>query len=110
MCDVIVYCATFSIHYSLFVSYFIDPSSLSIDIPHFKEVVLMALNCEYCGHKSNEIKSGSGISDKGKKIELRITDPSDLSCDILKVSQWVRAIGHMMCCLVRFISELVVNH
>ena len=47
----------------------------------------MALNCDYCGHKSNEIKSGSGISDKGKKIELRITDPSDLSRDILKVSQ-----------------------
>ena len=70
----------------------------------------MALNCDYCGHKSNEIKSRSGISDKGKKIELRITDLSDLSCDILKVSQWVRAIGHMMCCLVRFISELVVNH
>ena len=59
----------------------------------------MALNCDYCGHKSNEIKSGSGISDKGKKIELRITDPSDLSRDILKVSQWVRAIGHMMCTL-----------
>ncbi|XP_011406423.1 PREDICTED: zinc finger protein ZPR1-like isoform X2 [Amphimedon queenslandica] len=55
-----------------------------VDIPHFKEVVLMALNCDYCGHKSNEIKSGSGISDKGKKIELRITDPTDLSRDILK--------------------------
>uniref|UniRef100_A0A1X7U0A4 Zinc finger ZPR1-type domain-containing protein n=1 Tax=Amphimedon queenslandica TaxID=400682 RepID=A0A1X7U0A4_AMPQE len=57
-----------------------------VDIPHFKEVVLMALNCDYCGHKSNEIKSGSGISDKGKKIELRITDPTDLSRDILKAS------------------------
>ena len=55
------------------------------DIPHFKEVVIMATVCEYCGHKTNEVKSGGGIEPKGKRITLHVTDPSDLSRDVLKV-------------------------
>ncbi|XP_071842229.1 zinc finger protein ZPR1-like [Apostichopus japonicus] len=55
-----------------------------VDIPFFKEIILMSLNCEHCGCKSNEVKSGSGVEPKGKKITLRITDPSDLNRDILK--------------------------
>ena len=64
-----------------------DPLTLwcVADIPHFKEVVIMASNCEYCGHRSNEVKSGSGISDMGTKITLKLTDASDLNRDILKV-------------------------
>ena len=46
----------------------------------------MATVCEYCGHKTNEVKSGGGIEPKGKRIILQITDPSDLTRDILKVS------------------------
>lgn len=45
----------------------------------------MALACDYCGHKSNEVKGGSGISEKGKLIKLRITEPLDMTRDILKV-------------------------
>ena len=56
------------------------------DIPHFKEVVIMATVCEYCGHKTNEVKSGGGIESRGKRITLHITDPSDLSRDVLKVN------------------------
>jgi zinc finger protein len=56
-----------------------------LDIPHFKQVVLMATNCEFCGLRTNEVKSGTGISDLGTKITLKLTDPSDLSRDILKV-------------------------
>ena len=55
------------------------------DIPHFKEVVIMATVCEYCGHKTNEVKSGGGIESKGKRIILNVTDPSDMSRDVLKV-------------------------
>jgi zinc finger protein len=55
-----------------------------VDIPHFKEVVIMATSCDHCGYKHNEVKSGSGISEKGKRIELHLIDPSDLSRDILK--------------------------
>ena len=60
-------------------------SFLFSDIPHFKEVVIMATVCEYCGHKTNEVKSGGGIEPKGKRIILQITDSSDLTRDILKV-------------------------
>ncbi|KAI9475997.1 MAG: ZPR1 zinc-finger domain-containing protein [Benjaminiella poitrasii] len=55
-----------------------------MEIPHFKEVVIMATNCEQCGYKSNEVKAGGAISEKGKRITLKITDPDDLSRDILK--------------------------
>lgn len=63
--------------------YFI-PICFIIGIPFFKEVIIMATNCEACGHRTNEVKSGSGINEKGVKITLRITDPIDLSRDVLK--------------------------
>jgi zinc finger protein len=46
----------------------------------------MATNCDYCGHKTNEVKSGTGIEPKGTKITLKVTDVSDLSRDVLKVT------------------------
>lgn len=55
------------------------------DIPHFKQVIIMATVCSSCGYRSNEVKSGTGVSPKGTKITLRLTDLSDLSRDILKV-------------------------
>ncbi|CEP08834.1 hypothetical protein [Parasitella parasitica] len=55
-----------------------------MEIPHFKEVVIMATNCEHCGYKSNEVKAGGAISEKGKRITFKMTDPEDLSRDILK--------------------------
>lgn len=45
----------------------------------------MATVCDACGHKDNEVKGGSGIEPKGTKITLKITDPSDMSRDVLKV-------------------------
>jgi len=54
------------------------------NIPYFKEVVIMATVCELCGAKTNEVKAGGGIEAKGKKITLRLTDPTDLSRDVLK--------------------------
>ena len=47
----------------------------------------MATSCDYCGHKTNEVKSGGGIETRGTRITLRVTDPSDLSRDVLKVSE-----------------------
>lgn len=54
------------------------------NIPYFKEVVIMATVCEVCGAKTNEVKAGGGIEAKGKKISLRVTDPTDMSRDVLK--------------------------
>ena len=45
----------------------------------------MSTNCEACGYKDNEVKSGSAISAQGKKITLKVEDLEDLSRDILKV-------------------------
>jgi len=53
-------------------------------IPFFKEVVIMATNCEACGHKTNEVKSGGGIEATGKKISLNVVDETDLNRDVLK--------------------------
>ena len=64
-----------------------------IDIPHFKEVIIMAMVCESCGYRSNEVKSGAGMEAKGKRISLKITDPSDLSRDILKVGMMCESYG-----------------
>lgn len=53
-------------------------------IPYFKEVVIMCTVCEHCGAKTNEVKSGGGIEEQGKRITLRVTDPTDLARDVLK--------------------------
>lgn len=53
-------------------------------IPYFQEVIIMATHCESCGNRTNEVKSGSGIHEKGKKISLKLTDPTDLARDVLK--------------------------
>ncbi|XP_063799355.1 zinc finger protein ZPR1 [Pseudophryne corroboree] len=55
-----------------------------VQIPHFKEVVIMATNCDVCSHRTNEVKSGGAIEPLGTRITLHITDPSDLTRDILK--------------------------
>jgi len=44
----------------------------------------MATNCEVCGARTNEVKVGGGIAEQGRRIRLRVTDPSDLTRDVLK--------------------------
>uniref|UniRef100_H9G1D2 Zinc finger protein ZPR1 n=1 Tax=Macaca mulatta TaxID=9544 RepID=H9G1D2_MACMU len=55
-----------------------------VQIPHFKEVIIMATNCENCGHRTNEVKSGGAVEPLGTRITLHITDPSDMTRDLLK--------------------------
>ncbi|CAG8672986.1 15582_t:CDS:2 [Acaulospora morrowiae] len=55
-----------------------------LNIPHFKEVVIMSTVCDSCGYKSNEVKAGGPISPTGKRIILKMEDVEDLSRDILK--------------------------
>lgn len=55
-----------------------------VQIPHFKEVIIMATNCDRCGHRTNEVKSGGATEELGTKITLHITDPSDMTRDVLK--------------------------
>ncbi|KAH6902512.1 zinc-finger protein zpr1 [Coprinopsis sp. MPI-PUGE-AT-0042] len=42
-----------------------------VDIPYFKEILIMSTNCEHCGYRDNE-------------IHLTVEDQEDMSRDILK--------------------------
>lgn len=55
-----------------------------VDIPHFKQVVIMSTVCDHCGYRSNEVKTGGEVPEKGKKITLKVEGPTDLTRDILK--------------------------
>ena len=55
-----------------------------VQIPYFKQVVLMSTVCEHCGYRSNEVKTGGEVPDKGKVIELQVRTREDLARDILK--------------------------
>lgn len=55
-----------------------------VNIPHFKDVIIMSTVCEHCGYKSNEVKTGGAVPEKGRKVTLKVTDPDDLARDILK--------------------------
>ncbi|KMZ08919.1 zinc finger protein ZPR1 [Drosophila simulans] len=54
------------------------------NIPHFKEVVIMATVCGACGHKTNEVKSGGGVEAQGVRFRVQIASKEDLTRDVLK--------------------------
>ena len=56
----------------------------SISIPHFKDIIIMAFNCSFCGNRDTEVKSGGSITPKGKKITLYVKDPIDIRRDVFK--------------------------
>lgn len=41
-----------------------------VSVPFFKELIIMAFNCAFCGVATNEIKTGGEMSQKGKKMTL----------------------------------------
>ncbi|XP_039620045.1 zinc finger protein ZPR1 [Polypterus senegalus] len=55
-----------------------------VQIPHFKEVIIMATTCDVCGHRTNEVKSGGATEKHGTRITLHVTDVTDMSRDLLK--------------------------
>ena len=54
------------------------------DIPHFKEVIIMAFDCEHCGYRSNDIKSASGTPARGAVARLVVESADDFARDVLK--------------------------
>ncbi|ETN82374.1 hypothetical protein RB195_013849 [Necator americanus] len=54
------------------------------DIPYFQTVIIMALACENCGHKTNEVKSGGPIKEQGCRLSITIKEDVDLARDVLK--------------------------
>lgn len=55
-----------------------------VDIPHFKQVVLMSTVCDACGYRSNDVKTGGEIPELGERITLKVRGDVDLARDILK--------------------------
>ncbi|CAK4034855.1 zinc finger zpr1 [Lecanosticta acicola] len=55
-----------------------------VNIPYFKQVVLMSTVCDHCGYRSNEVKTGGEVPAKGKRITLKVSTAEDLARDILK--------------------------
>ncbi|EJU03797.1 zf-ZPR1-domain-containing protein [Dacryopinax primogenitus] len=62
----------------------VDTRMKKVNIPYFKDIIIMSTNCDICGYRDNEVKSGGAISDKGRRITLKVEDAEDLSRDILK--------------------------
>jgi len=62
----------------------LDTMMKKVVIPYFKDILIMSTNCDRCGYRDNEVKSGSAISELGKRITLKVEDRDDLSRDILK--------------------------
>ncbi|KAI9844946.1 MAG: nucleolar zinc-finger protein [Thelocarpon superellum] len=55
-----------------------------VNIPHFKEVVIMSTVCHLCGYRSNEVKTGGLVPSQGRRITLHVQGPEDLGRDVLK--------------------------
>lgn len=53
-------------------------------IPYFKEIIVIAFTCDYCLHRETEVKTGGGISDKGKVYTIKVNKPEDLNRDLFK--------------------------
>ena len=58
--------------------------SCVVNLPFFKEVIIMAFTCDVCGFKDTEIKGGGAIPDKGRRDTLRVESPEDLTRDVIK--------------------------
>ena len=55
-----------------------------VDVPNFKEVFIWSTVCEACGYRTNEVKTGGEVPEKGKRITLRVENSTDLCRDLLK--------------------------
>ncbi|KAG8861420.1 nucleolar zinc-finger protein [Tulasnella sp. 330] len=64
----------------------LDTMMKRVSIPYFQDIFIMSTNCDKCGYRDNEVKSGGAISEKGKKITLKVEDTEDLARDVLKAS------------------------
>jgi zinc finger protein len=54
------------------------------DVPHFKDVVLLVTQCDQCGYRDAEVKPMGRVSEKGRRITLKVTSVDDLKRDLLK--------------------------
>ncbi|OHT09133.1 ZPR1-related zinc finger protein [Tritrichomonas foetus] len=58
--------------------------SCTLVIPHFKEIVIMAFNCQQCSYHNGEVMVGGAVSPKARKITLACDCQNDLNREVLK--------------------------
>ena len=76
------------------------------DIPHFKEVIIMAFDCKICGYRNNEVKGGGAVPTKGNQVELKVQNSEDLKRDLLKSDSAMVLIPELD--LVRYIYTNII--
>jgi zinc finger protein len=54
------------------------------NIPHFRDILLIAFTCEHCGFKSTEVKPSGHCAEKGQRITLHVQSREDFSRDLIK--------------------------
>ena len=57
---------------------------LFINIPFFREVVVMAFECPHCHFRNNEVQSSGAIQELGSVQTLVVTTPEDLNRQVIK--------------------------
>jgi len=55
-----------------------------LDIPYFKEVVLMVTDCDACGYRDSEVKPSGATAPRGTCTTLRVESSRDLARDLLR--------------------------
>ena len=58
--------------------------SCTLNIPHFKEIVLMSFNCENCSYHNGEVMVGGAVSPHARKITCKVDSAKDLERELLK--------------------------
>eukprot|EP00814_Leptocylindrus_danicus_P016629 CAMPEP_0116012476 /NCGR_PEP_ID=MMETSP0321-20121206/5148_1 /TAXON_ID=163516 /ORGANISM="Leptocylindrus danicus var. danicus, Strain B650" /LENGTH=659 /DNA_ID=CAMNT_0003481831 /DNA_START=22 /DNA_END=2001 /DNA_ORIENTATION=- len=57
---------------------------LPTKVPLFRELIIMALECEECNFRNSEITFGGEIQEKGVKFSLKVTSALDLNRQLVK--------------------------
>jgi len=55
-----------------------------VEIPYFKELIISCFSCDNCNSKYVDVKGGGGMSEKGRRIELKVQNKFDLNRDLFK--------------------------
>jgi zinc finger protein len=56
----------------------------TLNIPHFKEIVLMAFTCDECGYHNGEVMVSGGISPQARRLTCRVASDRDLKRELIK--------------------------
>ncbi|GAU97610.1 hypothetical protein RvY_08879-2 [Ramazzottius varieornatus] len=80
----------------------------TVDVPHFKEILIMSSQCDKCGWRNNEAKPSGGIEEEGCIIDLLVAGTEDLDRHVIKVIQPFQLVPWDMESLLPVYSQFLV--